>query len=165
MAINIKGNKALLRKLESLRQPIDRKTAKDLGEWVVKGIRDLTASGTSTVREFGRKMPAYRGSYRRRIIRGGFPGKRLRPVNLRLTGKFMRSLKSRVKKSKGGFSPIVGYFNAKESAKEEGHRQGTNKQAKRPTLPTSSESFHRAIEKMITKHLRDRLRAVINKRS
>lgn len=123
------------------------------GNSVVAKILSLTAKGISPIRGPGikRRFPAYRGSYKDRIRRGEVRGKRLRPVNLRLSGKFMRDLDFDTPRKKQGFEVRVGYFNQDAVDKELGHRLGTNRQAKRPTIPTLRERFVKTIEQDLDK--------------
>lgn len=69
-----------------------------------------------------------------------FPSKKLRPVNLFLSGKFLESLT--FKKIKDGIE--LGFFNHFEEY-ERGHREGANGQPQRPIVPQDREEFSRSI--------------------
>jgi hypothetical protein len=85
-------------------------------------------------------------------MRGKFPAKRRRPVNLYLSGKFLKSLKFKIKQGK---KPriTIGFFNKKSKLKEKGHRDQTGGQMKRPIIPEREESFTRPILKAIEDYL------------
>lgn len=150
----------LKKKLRSLRKPIDSRTAKKVGKEVRDEIRAMTSKGQSTVREFGKRMPKYKNPDR-------YPGnqKRKRPVNLRLTGRFMKALSFSVKSSRLGFETFIGYRGG-ESKKEQGHRVGVGGQPKRPTIPKApKEQFAARIQRVIDKIYRKRLQFVIKSRN
>lgn len=163
--INLKDTLILKDRIRRLRKPINRKDGNRLGRGVVEEIKNTTLKGGSSVRggEFGGRMPKYKPSYLDSIKRGRFPGKKIRPVNLRLTGDFMKSLKFKLAKTPQGFAPDVGYFNRKSKQKEEGHREGANNQEKRPTIPEpkKGEKFGAKIDVFIRRFYRDTLRKLI----
>lgn len=154
MSINIKGDKQLLKFLKNLETPIDRKTAKDIGAEVVDQIKDKTARGVNPLTN--RPYQKLNSKYANRQKGGN------RLPNLRLSGKFMNSLKSKTKKVKGGYTAIVGYSTNLSRKKEQGHAEGANGQAKRPTLSTGgnrqSATFREAINKIALKRIRDLIR-------
>lgn len=78
-----------------------------------------------------------------------------RPVNLFLTGDFLRSLTFTVKKALGKGVIEIGYFESKQAIKEKGHREGANGQPKRPTLPKGDERWNETIRLDIMRLLRD----------
>ncbi len=87
-----------------------------------------------------------------------YPGKRKphRPVNLRLTGQFLRSLRFDVRRGAGTVGVVVFLAGALAKAKERGHRYGANRQPKRPLIPMGKQQLRRGI--------RDKIRALITER-
>lgn len=81
--------------------------------------------------------------------------KRPRPVNLWLTGDFLRALTFELKKLAGKAGIEIGWWEPKQAIKEKGHREGANGQPKRPTLPRGSERWNQTIQLDIMKLLRD----------
>ena len=85
--------------------------------------------------------------------------KKLRPVNLFLTGKFLRALEYRLNGVAGRYNLEIGFFDSKEAVKEEGHREGANGQPERPIIPINREDFAQVIQNEIWK----RVEAAIDK--
>lgn len=81
--------------------------------------------------------------------------KRPRPVNLWLTGDFLRALTFELKKLGSKMGIEIGWWEAKQAIKEKGHREGANGQPKRPTLPRGRESWNETIRLDIMRLLRD----------
>lgn len=154
MRLKTKFDKAqtdkILRKIEDLQAPLKQSEARQLGDVVVDAMREDIEGGNSTIKGRG-KFPAYRGEYRRRIQKYGRIGKfskKLRPVNLTLTGEFLKNLKVQVRKVKQGYAPLLGFFETREQKMEEGHRTGHNGQAKRPIIPARNEVFTVKIQRV-----------------
>ena len=144
MPVKVTGVESFKIKLKKLKRPVSRGDADFAGKLMVREMKRLIEFGISPVRGGGHK-PKYRpyhGSYKARIkkrgiitVNGQKYAKSLRPVNLRLTGDFLKDLKHRVEKGAKGFEIAIGYRDNKQILKEEGHRKGTNNQRKRPTIP------------------------------
>jgi hypothetical protein len=100
----------------------------------------------------GAKYPFSTDEYRR-------GAKRLRPVNLFLSGKFLRALEFRLNGVAGRYNLEIGFFDSNEAEKEEGHRDGANGQPKRPIIPIDREDFAQVIQNEIWK----RVEATIDK--
>lgn len=97
-------------------------------------FRHRAASFRSTARASQRGLF---NSYPFNVLKD-FPNKRLRPVNLFLSGKFLKSLQSVFRAN-----TITLRFNTKLSKdKELGHREGANGQPKRPILPDLDAGEH-----------------------
>lgn len=64
-----------------------------IDETIGKGISPVKGGGNQTGK--GQRFTDYSESYKKRIRRKVFPGKKLRPINLKLTGKMRRSIKGR----------------------------------------------------------------------
>lgn len=129
---SMSGTDALKKKLESLKAGLTKAEANQVGIEAKKAIRELISSGESPVRGggFATRFPGYKNPKR-------YPGKRKphSPVNLKLTGKFLRGLSHEVTGTPGGYVVEI-FYRGDEALKEEGHRIGWNGQPKRPTLPT-----------------------------
>jgi hypothetical protein len=84
---------------------IDRRFKKTIRQWQFDTIKYLKREIPATIQsgntpvQGGKFKKTYSDSYKKQIRAGRFPGKRLRPVNLTVTGKMLRSLKSRRTKS------------------------------------------------------------------
>lgn len=137
--------------LKKAGEAIKPSEANKVGRTVIAGIKDLTASGISPLRggEIRKRFEGYRGTYKERISKGNYKGKTLRPVNLRLTGEFIDDLKYVAQKSGNTTATEIGFKTKKSQDKEQGHRNGTNGQAKRPIIPEGSERFTQTIENEI----------------
>lgn len=156
--IKIVGTRQLRIRLNKLKKPIDRPTAKRGGESIVSQMKGLIRIGVSPIQGKGR-FPRYKNPKR-------YPGKRKskRPVNLKLTGQFLRSLVSKAVSGTGGFAIQVEYNNALANKKEDGHRKGQNKQPKRPTIPQGNEKFSPSVLKGVIKIFEQRIQRIINGR-
>lgn len=136
---------------------VDNATARKVGKAIVNEMKNLIGKGISPIRGSGipRRLRGYKKSYVRQIRRGGgkFRSKKVRPVNLRLTGDFLGDLKFKIKPGKLGLKTVPGYSTRSSRLKEEGHRDGANSQRKRPTIPEESkgESFAARIEEKVFK--------------
>ena len=152
-----KATKTVRKRLDSFRTPLDKPEATQMGKRVIDEMKDMISKGISPIRGNGR-LPGYRGSYKERIIKDGSikvgrrkrVSKRLRPVNLELTGDFLKKLKFRVRKLKRSQKITIGFFDKKSKLKEQGHREGANKQRKRPIIPEPpGEQFAQRIQDII----------------
>lgn len=83
--------------------------------------------------------------------------KRPRPVNLFLTGKFLNALESHVTGTAGHFGIEIGFFDAKQAVKEQGHREGANGQPQRPIIPINREDFAQSIQNAIWKIIEEEI--------
>jgi len=117
----------------------DERDKRFMGAYVVNQIKKLSSKGISPIKGHPKRFPAYKGKYKEGIEKRHkrFKGKRLRPVNLRLSGDFMKSLKYRATKK----GVLVGFFKPSEAAKEQGHRERANGQGFRPVIPQRGETF------------------------
>jgi hypothetical protein len=179
MAVKFKGDintrrlQSLRKKVKDLRTPVTRQAALDIGKAVVKKMREMIGRGVNPIKGWG-KYPAYRGGYRKQIRKKGYVSvdgakysKRLRPVNLKLTGQFLRSLSSKTRKWYGGHAAIVGYYKStKSQKKEDGHRTGHNAQAERPTIPQASlnEDFKKPISSLYIKIINRAIKKIADRK-
>lgn len=75
------------------------------GKIITKEIKRMTAKGSSPVSGEG-KYKKYSDSYKRKIKSGAIRGKSVSPVNLRATGKMMKSLRYEIRNRK--LSIVIG---------------------------------------------------------
>jgi hypothetical protein len=119
-------NKGDLRKLKS-------KSLNAIADSLIKEIKDRIAAGISPIT--GKRFQSYKNPKK-------YPGnkKPSRPVNLYLSGDFLRSLRTRFRSGK---NPIITVYFTKalSELKEQGHREGANGQRKRPIIPQGKEGF------------------------
>jgi hypothetical protein len=163
--INKAAMKKVLDKIQELSEPIGQRTAREVSREVVEKMREVIASGKSPILGNGSFEP-YRGQYRARIQKYGRVNgysKKLRPVNLTLSGKFLESLKGSVQKVKSGYAAVIGFSDKKSQKMEQGHREGANGQAERPVIPQSGEKFSTIIQKVYVDIINERI-ATIAKR-
>lgn len=151
---------ALQDQLDKALKGVKKTDLDDVGQLAVDGIRDLVAKGVSPIEGSGR-FPAYvkasDGGYPL-TVRKKYPGKKPRPVNLRLSGKFMDEgldFRSNV----GKLTVDVGYFDKDSISKEQGHREGAKGQAERPTIPQGGQT----LAQTIIRNLERQVQAIMNK--
>ena len=119
---------------------IFKKQAKDrAAEALRDGVRDSIKRGVSPVKGFGR-FQQYSESYKAHIKKKKPNGKRIRPINLTLTGALMRSLFVKVLKN----SVVIGFDNKLANIH---NKEGAGKsKVIRRMLPTNKgEKFSRSI--------------------
>lgn len=80
-----------------------------------------------------------------------YPDKKPRPVNLKLSGDFLKSLDSEVVGQGTNFDLKIGFFDNLSVKKEQGHREQQNGQGYRPIIPIRGESFSEKIMRLIVK--------------
>lgn len=136
------------------------KATRQVAQFIQSKMLDLISKGISPIngrarfegyaaqRQINKNKKAYPDN-----LKKDFPNKRKRPVNLKLSGKFLKSLKaypvtaSKIK---------IGYTSEYGKKLESGHREGVNGQPERPTIPEMpGESFARPILSGILKLFRD----------
>lgn len=153
----ISGIPAVKSRLQKLGQGLSREEATEIGRGTLRAILDLVERGISPIRGggLGGKFPPYKNPKR-------YPGKRKphTPVNLWLSGKFLRSLKYRVLRFGKGYVAEIGFTSELSELKERGHRERANGQPKRPIIPvaTNGERFARLVEdaylKVVSQHIK-----------
>lgn len=168
MALKFKANidhessNRIIKKLKRLKRPVSVNDAKLIGSTIAEEMKNQISKGISPIAGKGR-FEGYRGGYKDRIKeyknvrvnRRGYP-KKLRPINLKLTGKFLKGLKHWTRGGfLGGFAAIVGFKTSDKLSvkKERGHREGANDQAERPIIPKGKEFFSRRIQNKVIKIL------------
>lgn len=97
-------------------------------------------------------------------VKNKFPGKKTRPVNLRLSEDFIDSLKYMVQGVNNNFKLAVGFFNKLSVDKEMGHRVGVNGQPSRPIIPINQERLAVSIQKLIFESFKRQIKNYIKKK-
>lgn len=152
--------KALDEKLATALKGVKKSDLDGMGQIVVKEMKDLIAKGISPIEGAGRfsaYIKANEGGYPL-TARKKYPGKKPRPVNLRLSGDFLDDgldYRSNV----GKLTVEVGYFDKENINKETGHRDGVHGQPKRPTIPKGNETFAQSI----IRKLESQVQALMNR--
>lgn len=101
---------------------------------ISKGISPINGEARFTGYKNPKKYPASK--------------KRPRPVNLKLSGKFLREFSVTLKR----FNVLeYGFFSQYGKNLEEGHRIGQNSQLKRPIIPQGNEKLVYSLEALILK--------------
>lgn len=145
-----------------------QKDADRLGKDVIKSMKELIGSGVSPIA--GKKFPGYKDSYKAAIKGNRYDGlgKYVTPVNLKLTGEFLKNLTFRVLDSGPNKVPEVGFFDNESQLKEKGHREGANSQKKRPIIPQGDERVAQTIKKTLVDHYKklmvEAIKQVIDKK-
>lgn len=96
-------------------------------------------------------------------VQDKYPNKRIRPVNLKLSGDMLANLVFRVVRAATGYAVDI-FYDGDEDKKEQGHREGVNGQPKRPSLPSvKGEEFVVAIERIYSRIFRERIASLLKK--
>lgn len=191
-SLKVKNLKKLKDQLAELKAPVSEETAKEIGKTVVEEIKALIKRGISPIQSEGKFAP-YKAvgkvsqakrlkltgkkskKARKDLIKGAkqrgypytvqkqYPGKKISPVNLELSGSFLKDLTYKVSRAAKSFVSEVGYFDELSAKKEQGHREGANSQPKRPTIPTGGNEFTERISSKINKILLGRLRSILKR--
>ena len=147
---------------------LKRSDLDDIGDAVIDEMKSAIAKGISPIKDAGR-FPAYKWAAKKSLARKSgskkkqadrefkgkypysaqkkFPGKRERPVNLKLSGEFLNNLKTTIKNK----TILLGFFKKPFDDYELGHREGANDQPKRPIIPISGEEFTNSIYRRLVK--------------
>ena len=126
----------------------------DVGDALIDEMKIAIAKGISPIKDAGR-FPAYlharskdKSKYPFSVM-DEFPDKKIRPVNLSLSGKFLKNLKAKVENG----TLLVGFFEEPWSKYELGHREEANGQPKRPIIPQNEEQFSQSVYRRLVKAL------------
>ena len=163
--LDTKSTKTLKKKLKDLKQPIKKKEAVKLGEIILKLMRSLISKGLYPIKGKGR-FKAYKDlkKYPKKV-RYKYPDKGDRPVNLWLSGDFIKSLDvDTFKFTKGGWGTKIRITGDKNKKKESGHRDGVNGQPKRPIIPSGNEKFAKKIQVKILSFLDKQIGFIVKRR-
>lgn len=158
-----------LRDIQKLLSEVPAKAALTSNRKIAKLARekilDLVSKGISPIEGNGR-FDAYKPKSKTKrtypeTVKKSYPAKRRRPVNLELSGKFLRALKS-FPKSVNIIS--IGFFSSYGETLELGHREGAGGQAVRPIIPSEpGESFTKAIRAAILKEYREAIQRYLKR--
>lgn len=152
---------------------ITKAVAKQAASALITAMKREVAQGKSTISGNG-PFGAYRGSYRDQINKKGFINvkgqqipKRLRPVNLKLTGKFMQSLRMTkiIKTQRLGYNFAVGFTSQRSKDIHDGLRDGRHGRTDsvpRPIIPGTNETFKQPLIRLIDSIYARRLESVLN---
>jgi len=101
----------------------------NMGRAIIRAMKESISKGKSTIRGKG-PFPIYKDSYKKVIRRGtgDFKNKRVSPVNLKVSGDFIKALVFKLRRGTKFPTLRIGYFEKSELQKERGHRAGHNKQ-------------------------------------
>lgn len=157
-----------LKDIQKLLSEVPAKAAltsnRKIAELARKKILDLVSKGISPIEGNGR-FEAYKPKEKNKrypeTVKRDYPAKRRRPVNLTLSGKFLRALKA-FPKTVNIIS--IGFFSTYGETLEQGHREGANGQGVRPIIPSESgESFTKAIRAAILKEYREAIQRYLKR--
>lgn len=177
ITVNPRDIARLRKKLKDLKKPADKKTAQKVASTIRKEMKAMIKVGLSPVKGKGR-YKGYSSSYKdaiqgdvafytdkqKRLRKIPSPSrqdpnlkkKQTRPVNLKLSGKMLRALKTKVNKLKDGWSSTVGIFSNKMA-----ERAGFNEEMGRAIFPdTPREGFAQRIQLKINDIYLKRIRAI-----
>lgn len=154
-----------LKKLQQKIKDLEAKTALQANRTIRQEFKnkflDLISKGISPIEGNGR-FPAYKNTKKYpKSVRNKFPAKRNRPINLKLSGKFLNSFQVIVKKIN---VLEYGFFSKYGKDLESGHREGVHGQPPRPVIPDNSESLVKSLETLILKTYKDAVDAYLRKR-
>lgn len=157
--IRLKQVESLLKEAE---RTINQKAAKEIAKTIIVEMKELIEDGKSPIAGRGR-FPAYKDTkkYPGRVKKK-FPDKKNRPVNLRLSGKFLSQLKETI-------SPVqkritIGFSSGYGRKLESGHRDGVKGQPKRPIIPGEGEQLAKSIQAVILKLYEQAVRKYLRSR-
>ncbi len=155
-----------LAKISNVKKIVNSTMANKLGNSILRETKNLVGVGKSPVKGKGR-FPAYAkqrkgsGYPDTPDIRRRFPSKKTRPVNLELSGKFLKALG--FKKTDGGID--FGWIDPSEDIKKliDAHNNGLNKNVpQRKVIPNADgEDYTASIRRLIKDIYLQRIRAII----
>ena len=170
--------KSKLFKGNTMKQPIDARTAENIAFDVIDEINRFTSRGQSPVKGEGRfvgyKAQQVTGSQKKKRkssepkrgypynVMKYYPNKRARPVNLRLSGEMLASLDHTFDRPSQTIE--LGIFDPEQALKAETHNQGTQEPdvPRRPFLPTAEgEEFAESIRRKIVAIVKRRISYII----
>ena len=128
----------------SYAKKLRREVVLDLRDKLKTEVLELMEDGISPT-QGGAWEPEYSQKYKSQIVAGKYPGKTISPVNLKLTGKLYRSLKSTAKIVAGTITLRFTDSKAKQ------HDEGLGHLPKRRLLPNDGERFQASIRTLLTR--------------
>lgn len=156
MAVKIKKN---IKQITDLIKRFTRDSQRGSERLIEAAIRKDILRGVSPVK--GKRFKKYSDSYRKKIGAGKIQGKSKSPVNMKLTGEMLRSLKAKVRGIRT-FRVVITFNDFKADIH---NRLGAGKsKVKRRLLPTrSGEEFNDTITDKILRHLSKALDRITRK--
>lgn len=127
--VDISGLSKSIKKFE--RDAVVEARKSNLDTIIRDEILERIAKGRSPVKNGG-NFEKYSDSYKKQIRRRRYPGKSIRPVNLKLSGKMLKSLFVKIRSNAARLVYTIGF----NSEIAEYHNDGTNKMPARRLLPT-----------------------------
>lgn len=149
---------------------INNRDLLQVGENLIDEMKIAIEKGISPIKEAGR-FPAYKWAGKKQLARKSgskkkkvdrefsnkypysamkdYPQKKERPVNLKLSGEFLKNLKAKV------VNKIlrIGFFEGPWDKYESGHREGVHGQPSRPIIPIDGENFSNSVYRRLVKSL------------
>jgi hypothetical protein len=147
--------------LEFLDKFVDGATASAIGHTVVDQAKDMIASGQSPERGWGR-FDKYSESYKSAIKGNSYPGKKVRPVNLNLTGEMLSGYSFR-RVSDHVIEVGMTKGSAERKNIAEYHQEGTSRMPARPLVPHEGAEWAVSIMRAIRDVYGKRLRQLIER--
>lgn len=156
--------------LEFLDRFVDNATANDIGRTVVESAKEMIAGGQAPIRGGNNRFESYKAQAKRSKkgypynVMKKYPGKKVRPVNLELSGSMLADYTFTLLRPNVigvGIDPSLGSSD-KNSEIAKYHQNGTDKMAKRQIIPNDNQewavSIMRAIKEIYGKRLADLIR-------
>lgn len=152
--------------IKDLRKLTSSNYTDPIAENILEQMKDIIATGLSPIRSFGR-FEAYKAQKRNRggkksgypyNVQKKFPGKKVRPVNLELSGDMLEALDYR--NIREGIE--ISIYKKAEAEKAKTHQQGTDLVPQRRFIPsTKGEQFITSITVSIKKMFVEALDKII----
>lgn len=153
--------------------PIQGKGRFPAYKWVAKANQILKGGRATASKDARTRRRKFAADTKKKgypySVRGQYPSKRERPVNLFLSGKFMNDLTAKSVRGGGVLSVFrrrvmrFGFFKDLSAKKEEGHRVGVNSQPSRPTIPTGAEQLNRTVYNRLLVAISRRIRLAVQR--
>jgi len=173
---SIKGLDKLAKKLARLKRPVTRSEADSIGQSAVATMKEMISKGLSPISgpDIRQRFAPYKWASAKKSERSGkypwskmkqYPGKKVTPVNLKLSGGQLDDLAYEVKELAGGGTGVeIGYDDEQAIKQESGHREGVNGQASRPTIPVpkNGERFATKVEQAYLRILNAAIKKIID---
>lgn len=154
--------------IDELKKAFTPDKVKQAGDIVIGDMKHHIERGLSPVKGWGR-FQGYKAQGAKNKkgypynVQDEYPDKKVRPVNLKLSGKMQSAIEARPHPKAPGFT--IGIFNKEELKKAETHNEGTNPNVpQRKFIPTAKgEEFTPTIMRTIKEVVRDIVAGIIDK--
>lgn len=141
----------LIQDIKILEKAVIRTGGERASEYMKEDIVKSIERGQSPV-EGEKRFEKYSKSYTTSIKKGRYPGKKIRPVNLKLTGDLLKSIKSKL--TSNGFSIFFSKtVNGKNLAEIHSFEGAGKSKTIRKILPEQNEEYKKSIKRRATEHL------------